>query len=294
MQPRYRFGVSEFTTTPWTFEQDVESYAQLGVEAIEVCEFKLDDQRVGEQLGLIARHGLLLSSAQPRIRTLFPSLSQPEPADPGERMKLFQQTIQRFGALAEGVSFVTNTGRPPQGNVQRVYEVAVDVYRELADAAAQVGARIAFEPLNPTLMNVETAIWTIQQALHLVEQVQRPNFGLCIDSWNVWQNPNLYEALAACGDKIFVVHLGDWHTPRSFQDRLSVGRGEIPFPALLRAIHASGFEGAYSVELFSAGVPDSLWEGDLRQLIRDNRAQLELAWQAAFPVKSPQEQKGLS
>ncbi len=294
MQPRYRFGVSEFTTTPWTFEQDVESYAQLGVEAIEVCEFKLDDQRVGEQLGLIARHGLLLSSAQPRIRTLFPSLSQPEPADPGERMKLFQQTIQRFGALAEGVSFVTNTGRPPQGNVQRVYEVAVDVYRELADAAAQVGARIAFEPLNPTLMNVETAIWTIQQALHLVEQVQRPNFGLCIDSWNVWQNPNLYEALAACGDKIFVVHLGDWHTPRSFQDRLSVGRGEIPFPALLRAIHASGFEGAYSVELFSAGVPDSLWEGDLRQLIRDNRAQLELAWQAAFPVKSPQEQEGLS
>ncbi len=294
MQPRYRFGVSEFTTTPWTFEQDVESYAQLGVEAIEVCEFKLDDQRVDEQLGLIARHGLLLSSAQPRIRTLFPSLSQPEPADPRERMKLFQQTIQRFGALAEGVSFVTNTGRPPQGNVQQVYEVAADVYRELADAAAQVGARIAFEPLNPTLMNVETAIWTIQQALHLVEQVQRPNFGLCIDSWNVWQNPNLYEALAACGDKIFVVHLGDWHTPRSFQDRLSVGRGEIPFPALLRAIHASGFEGAYSVELFSAGVPDSLWEGDLRQLIRDNHAQLELAWQAAFPVKSPQEQKGLS
>jgi sugar phosphate isomerase/epimerase len=294
MQPRYRFGVSEFTTTPWTFEQDVESYAQLGVEAIEVCEFKLDDQRVGEQLGLIARHGLLLSSAQPRIRTLFPRLSQPEPADPRERMKLFQQTIQRFGALAEGVSFVTNTGRPPQGNVQRVYEVAADVYRELADAAAQVGAHIAFEPLNPTLMNVETAIWTIQQALHLVEQVQRPNFGLCIDSWNVWQNPNLYEALAACGDKIFVVHLGDWHTPRSFQDRLSVGRGEIPFPALLRAIHASGFEGAYSVELFSAGVPDSLWEGDLRQLIRDNRAQLELAWQAAFPVKSPQEQEGLS
>ena len=294
MQPGYRFGVSEFTTTPWTFEQDVEFYAQLGVEAIEVCEIKLDDQRVGEQLGLIARHGLLLSSAQPRVRTLFPSQSQPEPADPGERMKLFQHTIRRFGALAEGVSFVTNTGRPPQGNVQRVYEVAADVYRDLADEAARVGARIAFEPLNPTLMNVETAIWTIQQALHLVEQVQRPNFGLCIDSWNVWQNPDLYEALAACGDRIFVAHLGDWRTPRSFQDRLSVGRGEIPFPALLRAIHATGFAGAYSVELFSAGVPNSLWEGDLRQLIRDNHTQLDLAWQAAFEAESPQEQKNLS
>jgi hypothetical protein len=39
---RYAFGVSEFTTNPWTFEQDVETYARLGVDTIEVCEAKLD------------------------------------------------------------------------------------------------------------------------------------------------------------------------------------------------------------------------------------------------------------
>ena len=32
-------------------------------------------------------------------------------------------------------------------------------------------------------------------------------------------------------------------TPRSFQDRLYIGHGEIPFPAFLRAIHASGASG---------------------------------------------------
>lgn len=282
MAPRYRFGVSEFTTTPWTFEQDVEAYAQLGVEAIEVCEFKLDEQRVDEQLALIARHGLLISSAQPTIRTLFPSQSQPEPADPHERMALFHRTIQRFGALARGVPFVTNTGRPPQGNMQQVYEKAVEVYRWLADAAAPLGARIALEPLNPAIMNVESAIWTIQQALSIVQQVQRANFGVCIDSWNVWQNANVNEAITACGDRIFVVQLSDWRTPRSFLDRLSIGHGEIPFPALLRAIHASGFTGPYVVEIFSADVPDALWKGDLRQLIRENRANLDVAWQTAF------------
>jgi sugar phosphate isomerase/epimerase len=118
MAPQYRFGVSEFTTTPWTFEQDVEYYAQLEVEAIEVCEFKLDEQRRDEQLALIAQHGLVISSAQPKVRTLFPSQSQPEPRDPRERMALFSRTIQRFGTLAEGVPFVTNTGQPPQGNIQ--------------------------------------------------------------------------------------------------------------------------------------------------------------------------------
>ena len=282
MTPRYRFGVSEFTTTPWTFEQDVEAYAQLGVEAMEVCEFKLDEQRRDEQLTLIAKHGLMMSSAQPRIRTLFPSQSQPEPADPRERMALFLQTIQHFGALAEGVPFVTNTGCPPGGNIQQVYDVAVEVYRHLADEAARFGARIALEPLNPSIMNVETAIWTIQQAFHLITKVQRENFGLCIDSWNVWQNVDLHEAITACGDRIFVVQLSDWRTPRSFRDRLSIGHGEIPFPAFLRAVHASGFREPYVVEIFSAEVPDPLWEGDLRQLIRDNRTNLDTVWQAAF------------
>ncbi|HLW03306.1 MAG TPA: sugar phosphate isomerase/epimerase family protein [Ktedonobacterales bacterium] len=282
MMPRYRYGVSEFTTMPWTFEQDIERYAQLGVEAIEVCEIKLDERRRDEQLALIAQHGLAISSVQPRIRTLFPSQSQPEPLDPRARMALFSQTIQRFGPLAQGVPFVTNTGSPPGGNIQRVYDVGVEVYRELADEASRFGARIALEPLNPSIMNVETAIWTIQQALHLVTQVARSNFGVCIDSWNVWQNADLFEAIAACGDRIFVVQLSDWRTPRSFQDRLSIGQGEIPFPAFLRAIHASGFTGPYVLEIFSADVPDPLWEGDLKQLIRDNRTNLGVAWQAAF------------
>ena len=93
--------------------------------------------------------------------------------------------------------------------------------------------------------------------------MQRANFGLCIDSWNIWQNPDVHEAIA-CGDRIFVVQLSDWRTPRSFLDRLSIGKGEIPFPALLtgnpyQRLH----DGPYVVEIFSADVPDPLWQGDL-------------------------------
>ena len=38
---------------------------QLGVDTIEVCEFKLDEQRAAEQLALVATHGLAISSVQP-------------------------------------------------------------------------------------------------------------------------------------------------------------------------------------------------------------------------------------
>lgn len=44
----FPFGISEFTTMPWSFEKDVERYAALGVQAIELCEQKLDEHRYAE------------------------------------------------------------------------------------------------------------------------------------------------------------------------------------------------------------------------------------------------------
>lgn len=280
--PDMPFGVSEFTTWPWSFEQDVATYAQLGVGAIEVCEFKLDEARAGEQLALVAGYGLTLSSVQPATRTLFPSQSQPEPKEPHERMARFRRTIERLAKGAAGVPFVTNTGAPPGGNVQHVLEVAAREYRALAEFAAAHGVRIALEPLNATIMNVETAVWTLAQALEIVAAVDRPNFGICLDLWNVWQNADIVEAIAAGGDRTFIVQVSDWRTPRSFQDRAIPGQGAIPLAPLLRAIHDSGYRGPYVVEIFSGDVPDSLWQGDLSAVIRASEAGLRAAWRDAW------------
>jgi sugar phosphate isomerase/epimerase len=280
--PSYRFGVSEFTTWPWTFEEDIERYARFGVEAIEICEFKLDQERIGEQLALIHGANLEITGVQPVVRTLFPSQSQPEPELVPDRMRRFRRTIEHFGPLAHGVPFVTNTGIPPNGNIHEALDTAAREYRELADFAAGHGARVALEPLNASIMNVESSIWTLDQAMEVVEAVDRSNFGICLDLWNVWQNAGIIEAIKACGDRIFAVEVSDWRTPRSYQDRLIPGQGLIPMPALLRAIHQSGYRGAYVVEIFSGDVADSLWERDLEQVIADSRNGLDGAWQQAF------------
>jgi sugar phosphate isomerase/epimerase len=143
---------------------------------------------------------------------------------------------------------------------------------------------VALEPLNASIVNVETAIWTLEQAMGVVEAVDRPNFGICLDVWNVWQNAEIAAGIRACGaaGRVFVVQVSDWRTPRSYQDRLIPGRGEIPLPGLLRAIHEGGYRGPYVVEIFSSGVPDALWEQDLEGVIRDSRAGMDRAWAAAF------------
>lgn len=275
------FGVSEFTTNPWTFERDVETYARLGVDAIEVCEEKLDSARLDEQMRLPGAHGLQITSVQPSTRTLYPSQSQPEPLDIGERMARFRQTIETLSPYTPGVAYVTNTGIPPDGNIQLALDTAVSEYGKLADFAAHYGVRLALEPLNATIMNIESAIWTLPQAMQVVNAVGRDNFGICLDSWNVWQNAAIYDAIRACGDRIFVVQLSDWRTPRSFRDRLVPGQGEIPLAKFLRAVRETGYDGAFSVEIFSSDVPDALWEADLEQVIRDSRAGIEAAF--VFP-----------
>ncbi len=280
----YQFGISEFTTWPWSFAQDVENYARLGVDAIEVCEFKLDDDdaRAREQLALVAPHNLAITSVQPATRTLFPSQSQPEPLDVPARMARFRRAIERVGPFAPDAPFVTNTGIPPNGNIAHVYEVAAREYRPLAEFAADHGVRVALEPLNPSTMNTESAIWTLAQAMRVVTAVDHPAFGVCLDYWNVWQEADVEAAIRACGDRVFVAQLSDWRTPRSLQDRYIVGQGEIPLPPLIRATHESGFRGAYSVEIFSHDVPDSLYDRDLSEVIRENQAGVDRAWAEAF------------
>jgi sugar phosphate isomerase/epimerase len=277
----YRFGVSQFTTWPWSFQEDIEGYARLGVDVIEVCEVKLDADRAADQLALVGQRGLAIGSVQPEVRTLFPSRTQPEPKEPGERTLRFRQTIERFGRFADGVPFVCNTGPPPNGNILEVFEVAAREYRTLAEFAAERGVSIALEPLSPAHMNVESAIWTLDQAMQIVAAVDHDNFGLCVDVWNVWQDPDVVEEIEACGERIFVVHVSDWRTPRSFEDRHIVGRGDIPLPVLIRAIRESGYRGAYTLEVFSSGVPDPLWEADLSEVVTESQTGFERAWRAA-------------
>jgi sugar phosphate isomerase/epimerase len=56
------------------------------------------------------------------------------------------------------------------------------------------------------------------------------------------------------------VHVSDWRAARFQEDRHVVGKGEIPLADLIRAIQEIDYHGAYTLEILSRDVPDSLWE----------------------------------
>lgn len=99
MTKAFRFGISEFTTMPWSFEEDVERYAALGVDAIED---KLDPDRLDEQFARITDAGLAISGMQPSVRTFLGSRMVPQPLAANQRLSRLRDSVERLARYVPG------------------------------------------------------------------------------------------------------------------------------------------------------------------------------------------------
>ncbi len=272
----WEFGISQVTTLPWTFEEDVARYSGLGANAIEIWEHKLDKDvgRRREQLQLPARHGLTVCSFQADVHALFPTHLAPEPADFDARMRAFASTLDACAPSLPDAVFVLNTGIARDGDVERAFCRTVDAYAELARRAAALGVRLALEPLHPLAMNEDSFVWNLEDALELIDAVCHPALGLCADAWNLQGQAGLGPRIGRCGDRIFLAQVSDWRRPRSFLDRLPVGDGSLDFGPFLDGLREAGYRGPLVLEVFSQHVPDSLYKGDVAAIVRRSRAAL--------------------
>jgi len=276
-----RFGVSEFTTWPWSFEHDVERYCAHGIESIEICQFKLNRDDFKPQLRLLNDNAMAVSSVQSTVHSLFPDSLAPQPTAPEDRVRHIKDAITRISPhVPPQTPFVIITGAAPGGNTHMVYERCLQHFADLAEFAEQHGTRLAYEPLNPILFNTDTALWGLDQALELIQRVDHPALGICLDTWNVFQTPNLHDVIARCKDRIFVVQVSDWRRPRSGADRISLGRGQIGNAAIVRSARETGYGGPYVLEIFSGeSLPDSIWRADLDAVLQENADAFERIWQ---------------
>jgi sugar phosphate isomerase/epimerase len=131
-------------------------------------------------------------------------------------------------------------------------------------------------------MNNDSFISSLAAGVALIERVGRDNFGLMLDLWHVWHETMIEERVAALKGLIMGVHISDWphEQPRATGDRLIPGQGCINLPGLFAALERSGYQGAYCLEIFSADhLPDSLWQGDPRDLIRNSKQGFVQAWE---------------
>lgn len=280
----YRFGISEFSTWPWSFDQDIAAYGTLGIDAVEVTQFKLTRPRYAEQLAQVTAAGMQVSSVQTTVHSFFKDSLVGEPPDPQHRLAYMKRSMTEIAPhVPQGTPFVVITGAAPSGDCQLALSFARGALLELAEHASALGVRVAFEALNPVLFHTDTALWSLADALSMVEDIGHPSLGLCVDTWNVWQTPDLHDVIRRAAERIFLVQVSDWRTPHADADRRCLGEGTLPLASMLATIRASGYSGPYVLEIFSTqSLSDSLWNGDMRAMLEKNVKSFDAVWRRSL------------
>lgn len=125
---------------------------------------------------------------------------------------------------------------------------------QLAGQAAEVGARVALEPL--PFSNIAD----FRAAAELVAAADHPAAGLAVDIWHLERGPSTLADLAALpGEQVFVVELNDAPAPQSsnlFHDTIShrvlCGSGTFDVEGFVETLQRIGFAGPWGVEILSA------------------------------------------
>jgi sugar phosphate isomerase/epimerase len=131
--------------------------------------------------------------------------------------------------------------------------------QKLAMLAVPLNIRIAYEALSwGRYLNEFTQAWEI------VQEADRANLGVCLDSYHILANRTELDRLQEIDpQKVFLVQLSDflWQELRSPEDRIDTARHFRVFPGegvhndqvadLVRQIDEMGYRGDYSFEVFN-------------------------------------------
>lgn len=131
--------------------------------------------------------------------------------------------------------------------------------QKLATLAVPLNIRIAFEALSWGRYVSE-----FTQAWELVQEADRANLGVCLDSYHIIATRTELDGLQELDPhKVFLVQLSDflWQELRSPEDRIDTARHYRVFPGegvhstelgeLVRQIDEMGYRGDYSFEVFN-------------------------------------------
>jgi 4-hydroxyphenylpyruvate dioxygenase len=173
----------------------------------------------------------------------------PEP----QRSKVFARAERKFDVMQElGCDLLmicSNVSPESLGGIDRA---AAD-FRELGERAAKRGMRVAFEALS-----WGRHIHDYRDAWEVVRRANHPAVGLVLDSFHVLARGTDLSAIRSIpSDRIFLVQMAD--APKLNMDYLSwsrhyrcfPGQGELPIDDFMDALHATGFDGLLSLEIFN-------------------------------------------
>jgi sugar phosphate isomerase/epimerase len=157
---------------------------------------------------------------------------------------------------------------------------AADRYGELCEIGTDYGVVPVLE-----FWGHSRIIGRLGEALHVAAQSGRSEACVLADVFHMYKGRSPYEGLRLLGpNSLGLFHMNDFpadppHAEISDGDRVYPGDGVAPLDSIFRDLHAAGFRGMLSLELFNK----TYWQQDAREVTATGLAKMQDAVRRALP-----------
>lgn len=285
-----KFGLLTAILDGWTFEEAVDTAAEMGFQCLEVacwpagkaerryagvshidCERVCEDDEYKKYIKqYMERKGLEISAL-----AFYPNTMDPDTEKRNAAIAHLKAVIQAAEKLEVGV-VTTFIGRDQHKTVEENIELFQEIWPDIIALAEKCGVKIAIENC-PMLFGPDQ--WPGGQNLmctpviyrRLFELIPSPNFGLNFDpSHYVWQGLDYLKTVYEFKDKLFHIHFKDIKLypeklkecgvlayPLDYMSPKIPGLGDVDWVAFISALHDIRYNGCAVIEVEDKAFEDS-------------------------------------
>jgi sugar phosphate isomerase/epimerase len=245
--------ISETTTMPRSFSDDVNAYADAGWNAMEVwltkLETHLEQHSAGDTRQLLLDRQMTLAAAAYQGGLLLTQGAARQAHFDHFRRRL--DLCQTFGIGT--ILIIADFAEPVEATS---LERAVVSLKQAAQWAAGFGVRLALE-----FRGRATFCASLDTALAVIAQCVEPNVGVCLDVFHYYTGPSKFEDLGLLTrDNLAYVQVCDLAgTPREVatdSDRVLPGDGDFQLGPIINQLRGIGYDGWVALEVLNP----TLWK----------------------------------
>ncbi|OKI04577.1 sugar phosphate isomerase [Streptomyces sp. CB02923] len=252
-----RFSLNQQTIKQWSLPELVDGCAKAGVCGVGLWRAPVQEYGAAAAARLVRDAGLTVTSLC--RGGFFTALDPKERAD---ALADNRAAIEEAATLGTETLVLVSGGLPPgRRDLHGARERVADALSELAPYAADVGVRLAIEPLHPMYAADRCVVSTLAQALALAERFPAEQVGVVVDTYHLWWDDTIGSQIvrAGAGGRIAAFQLADWVTPLPagvLLGRGQLGDGAVDLRWFREQVDATGYRGPVEVEIFNP----ALWE----------------------------------
>jgi sugar phosphate isomerase/epimerase len=234
----------------WTLPEFIAGMRRHGVPAVAIWRDSMKKHGAKETRRLIDDAGLSVTSL-----CAAGFVSTADLAEAHQAMDEVRRAIDEAAAIgARTLMFITGGIDPRDKDIAATRSRCLDRLRTLGAHARAASIKLAIEPLHPMAAGTRSLVSTLGIANDWCDALADDAvFGIAVDTYAVWWDPDLPRQIARAGQRICNFHIDDWlaDTRDLRLDRGMMGDGLIDIRGIRRLVEAAGYDGFIEVEIFS-------------------------------------------